>query len=241
MLNFKKLGLTTLALGILASPTFAEVNTNINNSVSADQQTETATVANYDFGVYDQDNNDMVDETEFMAGIGTSVGTENMFTTYDADANGSLSEEEFEEFARKSGVEEVTEKTGGILTGAKNIATGTKNAVVGTTKAVGGAVVNTTKKAGNAVKNTISPSNEDVVETEAVILTMDFEVYDENNDDVVDAMEFEERTKSVSPKIEFSSFDTNSDGSLNIDEFQAYVDSEPRIEADVEDLIEDNS
>ena len=84
MLKFNKIGLTTvLALGVMSLPAAAEVNTNVKGNVSEDQQVETETVANYDFGVYDQDDNMLVSDVEFMAGIGSSTEAEKeLFAKY---------------------------------------------------------------------------------------------------------------------------------------------------------------
>lgn len=227
MLNKYKLGLTTaLAVGFMSLPTYAEINTNINESVSPDQKIETETVANYDFGVYDQDDNLAVSQIEFMAGIGNATETEKeLFMKYDANGDSALNQEEFEEFARKEG---------DALT-INDVVENTKEAAEETADAV----VETTEETIEAAENALTPNTSET--EEKVVMTMDFEVFDTNNDDVVSASEFEAQTEAISPRMEFGSFDSDNDGELTMDEFQVYVDTEPRIEADAEDLVENTN
>lgn len=68
-------------------------------------------------------------------------------------------------------------------------------------------------------------------------LVMDFETYDKNNDNVVNAAELTAQTGAVDAAREIAKFDRDKNGTLNISEFKAYVNSDPVIQADIQDLL----
>ncbi len=145
MLNFRKIGLTAIALGVITGPALAQTGLSVNTAtglgtgsvttdlnvdaqsdlnraneqtnrtltqenrtdLNAGVDTDLNSATDLSFGTYDQDADGMVTEEEFSSNADANISTDT-FSSYDMNEDGMLDETEFDKMSR-SEVETETE------------------------------------------------------------------------------------------------------------------------------------
>ena len=187
----------------------------------ADNQTSPMTNSTYQtsFKSYDQNGNGMISQSELQSKFLGNIPSD-VFASYDTNNNGGLDSSEFSKFYEKNYQVSMTNQKELNKTKQQNKLIQQKAA------ATNQALAKQHEMAKAAVEQYNSKPK--------VKLTLDFIVFDENNDKQIDIQEFNDNTNSLldANKV-YGSYDANNDGKLNITEFKRYVNSDPRIPAQV--------
>jgi len=167
------------------------------------------------FQSYDRDGNGMVSPIELREAFLGNI-PDDVFQSYDGNNDGTLNKTEFHKFMEKNYEVSLNNQQELMQTRQQNELEQQKAA-----ERAAQLEKQREEELANISKFNSGPK---------VKLTMDFIVFDKNNDDLVDMEEFRDRTHSIiDPQVVYGAYDENKDGKLNIHEFQRYVNSDPAI------------